>query len=442
MKIYGKKIAETKKAFKQGKITVAVYGLGKMGLPLATIFADKGARVIGVDISEKVVADINKGRNHILEEPGLSKLVAKNVKAGRLKATTDPIKASRESDVKIILVPTLIKNNTPDLTPVYSVAENIAKGLNKGDIVITECTMPPGSTESLIPILEENSKLKAGKDFGLGHCPERTMTGTAIADITGKYPKIVGAINEETKNPLIGMYSVINAKGVIPLSGIKAAELVKVFEGVYRDVNIALANELERVCRRYGVDYMEIQANANTQPYCHLHVPGGVGGHCIPYYPYFIMNEDTVLIKKAREVNDSMPSYIIKLAEEALKEEGRPLKEANILVLGISFRGGVKETIKSTSLEVIEELKPKAAKIYAYDPLFSKEEIEKYAPYKDDFKDIDCIILMADHREFRKYNWKKIAETVRTKTIVDSRQFFKPEEIKAKGFKYKGLGYI
>jgi UDP-N-acetyl-D-mannosaminuronic acid dehydrogenase len=361
---------------------------------------------------------------------------------GRLSATTDAIKASKDSDVKIILVPTLIKKNKPDLSPVYAVAKNIAKGLNKGDIVITECTMPPGSTESLIPILEKGSGLKAGRDFGLGHCPERTMTGTAIADITGKYPKIVGAIDDKTRDALVGIYSVINAKGVIPSSGIKAAELVKVFEGVYRDANIALANELERVCRSLGVDYMEIQSAANTQPYSHLHVPGGVGGHCIPYYPYFVMNKNTVLMKTGRQVNDSMPSYIIRLARDALKEEHRPLKKANVLVLGIAFRGGVKETIKSTSLELIEGLKPLAGKVYAYDPLFSKEEIGRYAPYKDDFAGIDCIILMADHKQFRDYDWKKIAGTVRTKVLVDSRQFFAPKEIREKGFNYRGVGFV
>lgn len=442
MKIYGMSTKQAGDAFSSGQVTVAVYGLGKMGLPLATLFADAGAKVIGADISSAVTESINNGKNHILEEPGLSELVEKNVSAGRLRATTDLEAAAKGSDVKVILVPTLIKNHKPDLAPVYAVAENIAKGLSEGDIVITECTMPPGSTEELIPILEK-SGLVCGKDFGLGHCPERTMTGTALADIRGKYPKIVGAIDEKTKEALVGMYSVINAKGVIPVSGIRAAELVKVFEGVYRDVNIGLANELTRVCEKCGVSYMEIQKAANTQPFCHLHTPGGVGGHCIPYYPYFIMDEDTMITMTARHVNEHIPDRIIKKAKEALAEKGRTLKNANVLVMGIAFRGGVKETIKSTALEVIAKLKKEARCVYAYDPLYTKEETERFGvAYQRGYKDIDCIILMTDHREFCAIDWEKAAAEARTSALVDAKQVADPAKAKAAGFSYRGIGYV
>jgi nucleotide sugar dehydrogenase len=442
MKIYGKSASEVSEAFRNGQVTVAVYGLGKMGLPLAALFADAGAKVIGADISSAVVDSINKGKNHILEEPGLSELVERNVKEGRLRATTDLAAASKESDVKIILVPTLIKNHKPDLTPVYAVAESIAKGLSSGDIVITECTMPPGSTEELIPILEK-SGLSAGKDYGIGHCPERTMTGTAIRDIKGRYPKIVGAIDEKTKNVLVGIYSVINANGVIPVSGIRAAELVKVFEGVYRDVNIGLANELTMVCEKCGVSYMEIQKAANSMMYCHLHTPGGVGGHCIPYYPYFIMDEDTVITLTARHVNEHMPNHIINKAKDALKEKGKDLRTANVLVLGIAFRGGVKETIKSTALELIAKLKKEAHAVYVYDPLYTKEETEKFnVNYLSSYRDIDCIILMADHKEFFAYDWKKIASEVRTKALVDGKQIVDPKSARDAGFAYRGVGFI
>ncbi len=442
MKIYGKSSQESAEAFKTGKARVAVYGLGKMGLPLATIFADKGANVTGIDISPDVVAGINKGINHIKEEPGLDELVKKNASEGRLTATTDAISAAKQADVMIILVPTLIKDNKPDLSPVYSVAENISKGLKKGDIVVTECTMPPGSTEKLIPILEK-SGLKAGNDFGLGHCPERTMTGTALRDIEGRYPKIVGAIDEKSRDALVGIYSVVNSKGVIPVSGIKAAELVKVFEGVYRDVNIGLANELERICRKLSVDYMEVQTAANTQPFCHLHVPGGVGGHCIPYYPYFVMDKDTILIQTARNVNDSMPEYIISLTVQGLKQAGKELASSNVLVLGIAFRGGVKETIKSTGLEVIAALKGKAGGVYAFDPLYSKEETEKFGvSYKKGFQEIDCIIIMADHREYMGYDWNEICREMRTPVMVDSRQTILPVKARDAGLIYFGVGFL
>ncbi len=257
-------------------IKIAIYGQGKMGLPLAQVMAQHW-KVIGVDINCELVENLNKGINPINDEPDLDELLVKNLKSKDYEATTDFRRASKNSGIHIILVPTLIKENKPDLSVVKSVAKKISEGLKCGDIVITECTMPPGSTEILIPILEE-SGLKYKKDFGLVHCPERTMTGTAIRDITEQYPKIIGASDNETLKRLTEIYSKINKKGVIKMSSIIAAELVKVFEGCYRDVNIALANELAYVCEKYKVDSAEVFTAANSQPYCNIHNPGYVGG--------------------------------------------------------------------------------------------------------------------------------------------------------------------
>ena len=325
MKIYGKSSDEVKKLFNESKIIISVYGLGKMGLPLANVFADKGADVLGVDINKDVVKNLNKGINHIKEEPGLDELLRKNIENWKFSATTDFIDAAKKADVIIILVPTLVKENKVDLSIVHSVAREIAKSLQKGTIIITENTMPPGSTEDLIPILE-NSGLKCGKDFGLAHCPERTMTGTAVRDITRQYPKVVGGIDKKTTDALIGLYSVINSGGVIPVSSIKAAEAVKVFEGVYRDVNIALANELSLVCKKLDIDAKEVFETANTQPYCSIHKPGYVGGHCIPYYPHFVMDDDTKLIEIARKINESV---IDRLVEDTASALSNVKKEIN-----------------------------------------------------------------------------------------------------------------
>ncbi|USH00455.1 nucleotide sugar dehydrogenase [Thermococcus argininiproducens] len=445
MKLLGLNREEVKRVFKEGKVTIAVYGLGKMGLPLAAVFADHGANVIGVDINNNVVEAINNGTNHINEEPGLSELVEKNVKAGRLKATTDGVWAAKQADVMIILVPTLTDDRgNLKLDPVYDVAKKISKGLEKGDIVITEATMPPGTTESLIPILEE-SGLKLG-EFGLAHAPERTMTGTAIRDITGQYPKIVGASDEKTLEAVIGIYETINKKGVIPMSSIKAAEAVKVFEGVYRDVNIALANELALWCEEHSLDALEVFRAANTQPYCHLHMPGaGVGGHCIPVYPWFVINlakkTNPRLIKTAREINDSMPHHIVELTIKALNEIGKPLKGSNILVLGLTFRGGVKEFMKAAAKPIIEELKEWGAKVYAYDPLCTPKDAERFgAEWKGDFKDVDAIIITTDHREFKALDLGKIAKQVRNKVIIDGRNVLNVEKAKELGFIYLRVG--
>jgi len=446
MKLIGLSREEVKEALKDENVTIAVYGLGKMGLPLAAVFADHGAKVIGVDINERVVELINRGENHVKEEPGLDELVRRNVEAGRLKATTDGVWAAKQADVMVILVPTLTdERGNLKLGPVYDVAEKISQGLEKGDIVITEATMPPGTTESLIPTLEK-SGLKL-EEFGLAHAPERTMTGTAIRDITGQYPKIVGASDEKTLEAVIGIYETINKKGVIPMSSIKAAEAVKVFEGIYRDVNIALANELAMWCEEHGLDALEVFQAANTQPYCHLHMPGaGVGGHCIPVYPWFVINlarkTNPRLIKTAREINDSMPHHVVELTIKALNDVGKPVRGSNILVLGLTFRGGVREFMKAAAKPIIEELKEWGAKVYAYDPLCTPEDAERFgAEWKEDFREIDAIVITSDHKEFKELDLEKLAREMRSKIIVDGRNVVSPSRAEELGFVYYRVGY-
>ncbi len=437
--------ADIKEIFSQGHITVALFGLGKMGLPLAAVFADKGARVIGVDIDEKRVEMINSGINPVKEEPGLDELVKKTVAAGKLSATTDGVEAAKKADVMIILVPTMIDDHgNVNLGPVHDAATKISKGLEKGNIVITEATMPPGTTESLIPILEEGSGLKIG-EFGLAHCPERTMTGTAIRDITGQYPKIVGASDENTLQAVKAIYEVINSKGVIPMSSIKAAEAVKVFEGVYRDVNIALANELALFCEEQNLDALEVFTAANTQPYCHIHRPGaGVGGHCIPVYPWFVMNlseRPTRLIRTARTLNDEMPRHMVELTLKALNMAGLSAKNANIMVLGLTFRGDVYEFRKSPSVPYLKLLSEWSDNIYAYDPVCSEKDAERYgAKWSEKFEGMDIIVVMNDAKEFKEMNLVKIAEEMRNKIIVDGRGIVDKEKAKELGFIYLGVG--
>lgn len=447
MKILGLSKSTVKEYFIKGKITFAVYGLGKMGLPLATILANYGAMVIGVDINEEIVKKINMGISHIENEPELDSLVKKNVEAGRLYATNDGIYAAKKSDVQIILVPTLAddKGNL-NLKSVFDIAETISKGLEKGDIVITESTMPPGTTEKLIPILEK-SGIKIG-DFGIAHAPERTMSGTAIRDITLQYPKIIGANSIETLEAVKGIYEVINRKGVISMSSIKAAEAVKVFEGVYRDVNIALANELALWCEENGLDALEIIRAANTQPYCHIHMPGaGVGGHCIPIYPWFIINSakktNMELLVEARERNDFMPRHIVELTIKALNKIGKALKDSNILILGLTFRGGVKEFRKSPALDIIKELKEWGAKIFVYDPICTpKDAVKLGVMWKEDYKDIDAIIITNDHKEFKELDISLIDKQIRNKIIIDGRNILDSKRLDKKGFIYYRVGYI
>lgn len=430
-------------------IVVAVYGLGKMGLPLAATFANKGFPVIGVDVNKKTVADINNGQNPVLEEKGLSTLVQKVVKNGLLKATTDGIQASKDSDIKVIIVPIFLDSkNNPDLSILKDVVEKIAKGLQFGDIVILESTAPPGTTQNYVgTMLERLSGLKLNKDFGVAYCPEQISSGTAIEDIEGRLcPKIVGGSDSKTTQIAEFIYSKINKRAVITVQNPTVAELIKVSEGIYRDVNIAFANNLYLLCKEFGVDAFDVIKACNTNPYCKILTPGpGVGGHCIPVYPYFIFNKtksNHELLKLARKINDSMPQHVINLAKEALKEKNVPLNRANILILGVAYRAGVKEVRKSPGIKIARELIGKTKNVSVYDPLFTEIEIKNLGlKYKKNFLRLDCIIITTDETEFRNLNWKKVGNQMNSKALVDAKNIIDFETLSNLGFAIRRVGY-
>lgn len=453
MKVFGLAKDAVRNAFTSGRVTIAVYGLGKMGLPLAAVFADKGARVIGVDISPQVVDRVNKAECPVSNEPGLPEMIKANVERQRLSATTDSVVAARESDVMVILVPCLLNSDkSPDLAAITAVCSSISRGLSKGDFVILETTVPPGTTKDVVlPILKQ-SGLKEG-EFGLAFCPERTSSGRAIRDITGAYIKVIGGIDRESTDTADAIYSVINKKGVITVSDTTTAEAVKLFEGIYRDVNIALSNELALVCREIGVNPAEVFRIANEpvseetgRPYTSLLQPGaGVGGHCIPVYPYFVLKTtktDAKLIELARKINESMTYHMVDLIIEGLNELGRSVRGSNILILGLAFRNGVKEARNSPAIPIIQRLRELNANVFLYDPLFSKEEIESFgAEYSNSFDNMDSLVIVTDHKEFREYDWQTIGGKMRNKVIVDGRQVVEPEKVRGLGFVYKGIGY-
>lgn len=448
MKLYSL-TPEKIKSIKPQDVTVSVYGVGKMGLPLAVVFAYKGFTVIGVDVNETTVHAVNIGKNPVLGEDGLDEMLNTVVQNKKLYATTDLIDASKKSDIKIIIVPTYIDdNNNPDLSIVKSVTKAIGKGLQKGDIVILESTAPPGTTMSVVgKLLEMESKLKIHKDFSVAHCPERTSSGTAIEDIMGRLcPKIVGGSDEKTTSIMQKIYGFINGKGVIPVKDTLTAELVKVWEGVYRDVNIAFANSMYLNCREMGIDAIEVINACNTDYYCRILKPSpGVGGHCIPVYPYFILNavkENKDLLTLSRKINDSMSSHVIQLAKNALKEKGLLIKNANILVLGLAYRAGVKETRKSPGLKIARELMEISDHIFGYDPMFNEKETAQLGlSYKKDFKNIDCIIITTSEKEFKDSDWKKIAGQMKTKIIIQGGDIIDNKVLEKSGFYVQRIGY-
>ncbi len=382
---------------------ISVIGLGKAGLPLAAVIADAGFDVIGVDIDVIKVKQINNRINPIEEEPSLSELIKKHG-GKRLKATNDAIAAAKESNVHIIVVPLFIdKNNKPDFSLIKNALQNVAKGLKKNDVVVLETTVPVKTTETLVKdILEKNSNLRAGKDFYLAYSPERIMTGYSISRLK-EFPKLVGGINKESTDSAFEIYKKFSR--AIKVSSSRVAELVKIAEGVYRDVNIALANELLKIAEHYNVNFWEMR-EATKHQYCNILEPGNVGGHCIPLYPWFLINELNVpLIKIARDLNDDMINYYVKKIEK--------IGGKKIGIIGLSYREGVKEKAYSRSIALINLLKKKGYDVYGLDPLYSKEEIEKEFKIKclDNFDKMNAIILM--NKEFQyKNELKKIENKV------------------------------
>jgi len=438
---------------RNGAVTVCVVGLGWMGLPTACLYADAGARVIGVDMNPKIVERVSKGDSPI-EEHGLSVILRKAIKANKLTATTNTEEAVTDSDLVFIIVPTMIdRQKRSDYSAVEDACVGIGKGLKNGSLVIFESTCGPGVTERIVKTtIEKYSGLIAGQGFGLAHSPIRAMGGRALQDIQ-TYAKVVGAFDKKSLEASCAALSVIVKGELIRVRDIKTAELSKLFEAIYRDVNIALANEFALLCEEIGVDYHESMKAANSQPYSHLHSTGtGVGGHCLPVYPYLLtteayaLDERLRLVLDARKINDLMPRHVAKLASDGLRVCGKSVKRAKAVVLGISYRANVKETRLSPSLELISILKRRGARVSAFDPLFNASEIEALGVASEPtlrkaIEKADCIILAAAHDDFKNLDTIDLAAHMSKQgLIIDCTGILDPTSVEKSGLVYRGVG--
>ena len=399
-----------------------------MGLPLAAVYADVTGNVIGADIDPDVVETVNRGNCHVKREPGLPGLVEDLHGDGSLRAVVEPFEAAREAAIHVVIVPTPITDdNEPDLSILKAATESIAAGLSPGDSVVVECTVPPGTTEGMV---RETLVSESGLDeaeFGLSFCPERTSSGRALKDIRGAYPKVVGGIDAESRRVARVLYEEINDEGVLPVSDATTAEAVKIFEGLYRDVNIALANELARFTDEMGIDVREAIKTANTQPFCDIHDPGpGVGGHCIPFYPYFVIEPfetPAPLLRTAREVNDSMPAFTVERLQERIGDDGS-LDGVSVAVLGLTYRAGVEELRAAPALEIIRHLNSNGAETYGVDPLVDEDRLDVEISLCDvtDLYDrsLDAVVLVTGHEEFEDVEWGRLNDDV---VCVDGRDF-------------------
>jgi len=415
---------------------VCVVALGKIGLPLAVQFAAKGHTVIGADISEPTVRSVNDGLVPFPGEADLDVKLKQAVGAGLFSATTDTAAAVAESAAVVVVVPLFVDGaGIPDFTWMQSATRDIARGLRPGTLVSYETTLPVGTTRNRWkPLLEEGSGLVAGRDFDLVFSPERVLTGRVFADLR-KYPKLVGGIDAESAERGIEFYEAVldfddrpdlsRPNGVWDLGSAEAAELAKLAETTYRDVNIGLANQFARYADTIDVDVNRVIDACNTQPYSHIHRPGiAVGGHCIPVYPRLYLWNDpaATVVRAAREANAAMPSYAVDLLAAAVGD----LAGVGVLVLGASYRGGVKETAFSGVFGTVDELRRRGAVPYVSDPMYTSAELTAHGlpPYEG--QDLGAAVLQADHPEYRSLTSEDLPGV---KVLVDGRRTTDPDRL-------------
>lgn len=441
-----------KSMYANRKITICMIGLGRIGLPTAAKFAASGANVIGVDIDPDIVVSVNEGKCKFVDEPGLEEIMQEPVKNGKLRATTDYASAVSISDFIIVCVPTPVdKTKSPDYTAVSAACRMIGKLLKQGAVVIIESTVGPGTVENVIrPILESESGMRCGSDFGLASCPERSDPGNILENMR-TVPRIVGGINQHCTDIVADMYDSLLDVKVHKVADPKTANAVKLTENLFRDVNIALANEFALVFERLGIDAIEVIKACATKYNFMPHYPGvGVGGPCLPSNSYYLISEGVKagfipsLVRMAREINDRMPDHVVALVSEALNDIGKTIRGSKIAVLGVAYKPNVKD-IQLTPMEpVCNAFSRLGAMLDIYDPMYSGENVFGYATRRNIAQAVngaDCIIIGTAHREFVGIDMKLLVQLAESPAaLVDTRNVINPKDALNAGFSYRGVG--
>jgi nucleotide sugar dehydrogenase len=415
-------------------VQIAVIALGKIGLPLAVQFAGMGHPTVGVDTDPDVVALVGKGVAPFPGEQDLAERLLEVVDAGRLTATTDTVAAVRESDAVVVVVPLFVDDDAqPDFRALDAATAAIAEGLHPGLLVSYETTLPVGTTrERFLPILERGG-LRCGTDFWLVFSPERVLSGRVFADLR-KYPKLVGGIDQASAERGAEFYRAVlefderpdldRPNGVWDMGGAEAAELAKLAETTYRDVNIGLANQFALFASRAGIDVHRVIEASNSQPYSHIHRPGiAVGGHCIPVYPqlYLWRDPDATLVRAAREINIEMPERTVALLDTVLGSiEGR-----RVAVLGAAYRGGVQETAFSGVFGAVAALQARGAEVMVHDPLYDDDELRAlgFTAYHLG-EPVDVAVVQTDHAAYGEIGADDLPGLL---VLVDGRRVTSPE---------------
>jgi UDP-N-acetyl-D-mannosaminuronic acid dehydrogenase len=448
-----KEIATT---IKNGDLHVGVLGFGYIGSCIGASIADTGNKVVGIDLNSELVNATNRGECHI-PEPGLKELVAKTVREGRLTATTDS-SALKKCDFIIVTVGTpLDAKFAPDMSFIKSASDIVSRNLESGQVVLLKSTVPPFSIERIVKPILERTGLKAGFDFGLAFCPERLAEGAGLKELK-TVPVIVGGINEMSTQVVSALWKSLFSVETIPVSSPSVAEMTKLADNLWIDLNIALANELAKLCDKLSIDSVEVIRAANTLPKgmskVNILLPStGVGGYCLTKDPWFVHHLgqeyglELEIPKISRRVNDSMPAYTFSLVKELLEKAGKKLEKSRVAALGLSFKNDTGDLRNTPAKFTIDLLLKNGCEVRAFDPLVGKEEAKSIIPAKivDSFEEAvteaDCIVFFTGHKQFKEVSLDYIETLVQPGCIViDGRNSFDPAEMRKRRFTYKGIG--
>lgn len=416
---------------------VSVVGLGYVGLPLALLATKKGFDVTGIDLDTRKVELINQHKNAINDE-----YVERNIKGTKLKAASN-FDSATDSKIIVVCVPTPVKADyQPDLTPLKSAVQSIAQKIKKDTLVIIESTINPGVCEEVvIPILEKTSGFTLNKDFYVSHCPERINPGDKKWSVEN-IPRVVGSSSSEGLKRTVEFYEAIVDAPIKPMGSLKEAEAVKIVENSFRDINIAFVNELAMSFSKLGINIKNVIDGASTKPFAFMpHYPSvGVGGHCIPVDPYYLIEYargygfNHEFLSLARSINNRMPEFTVEQLIEGMSEAGLKLKGSKVAVLGLSYKPNVADDRESPSYKVIKILEDKGAKVATYDPYFFEKSTAK--SLDEALENSTAVIVATNHKEFEEIDPKNLT----TQVFIDGKNAYVRADFEKAGIVYKGIG--
>ena len=451
-KIFFMEIEEIKKLIRENLIKVTVIGIGRIGLPTALSFANSGLETTGMDVNVKLVNSIKNMVFPLRDEPGYEEIFFDVISKKKFFATDNFGDAVKDSDIILLSLPTpMDKENIPDYSALELVANQIKEALYSGSVIIIESTVEPGFIENkFIKILENNErKLIAGKDFGVGVCPETANPGEIMKDFN-QLPRLVGGFDEKTRDIIIEIYSHVFSVDLIKMPDCKTANAVKLTTNVFRDVNIAFVNELALLFEKLGIDIKTVLDAADRKYNFQIHFPGaGVGGPCLPVNSYQMLNSAKgvdgnllKIVKASREINEYMPHHVIQLTNDALNNAGKQIGTSNILILGISYKPNVKDIQLSPAEIIISELKKIGATVKIFDPYFKDTTIYGIQTEKnlEQITSVDAVIIVTAHKEFEKFKPEYFVSKMNSPVIIDTRGIIDMQEANKIGLIFRGLG--